>query len=55
MPCTAWINETLCKLIYMNLRATANLAAETGYKIDYCIPDRRFLEPADPLIKKRVA
>jgi hypothetical protein len=55
VPCTAWINETLCKLIYMNLRTTVLLEQETGYKIDYCIPERRFPVPADPLIKKLAA
>ncbi len=49
-PCTAWINETLCKFIYMNLRTTHTLEKETGYKIDYSYPERHFCPPSDPLI-----
>jgi hypothetical protein len=49
-PCTAWKNETLCKLIYMNLRTTISLQEETGYVVDY-LGDRIFFpEPAVPLI-----
>jgi hypothetical protein len=51
-PCTAWKNEALCKLIYMNLRTTVTLEEETGYRVDYLIPERRFPAPADPLIKR---
>lgn len=54
-PCTAWINELLCKFIYMNLRTTVNLEQETGVKIDYCVPSRRFPQPDEPLLKKRAA
>lgn len=54
-PCTAWINEVLCKLIYVNLRTTVNLEALTGIKIDYVVPSRRFPAPDDPLIRKRAA
>jgi hypothetical protein len=55
VPCTAWINETLCKLIYMNLRVTVLQEEETGYKVDYLNSDRRFPAPGEPLIKKRAA
>jgi len=51
VPCTAWKNETLCKLIYMNLRTTVSLQNETGYLIDY-VGDRVFFpEPPEPLIR----
>ncbi len=50
-PSTAWINEVLCKLIYLNLRTTVSLEEETGVKIDYCIPFRRFPKPTEPLLK----
>ncbi len=39
-PCTAWINEALCKFIFMNLRTTARLeerpatASTTSFRID---------------------
>jgi hypothetical protein len=48
-PCDAWINETMCKLIYMNLRTTVTLQAETGWTIDYP-SDRCFPEPVEPLM-----
>ncbi len=48
-PCTAWINEVLCKLIYLSLRATVTLEEQTGVLIDYCIPSRRFPPPDEPL------
>ncbi|HTU80769.1 MAG TPA: transposase [Candidatus Acidoferrales bacterium] len=51
-PCTAWKNEVLCKCIYMNLRTTVTLTHETGIKIDYGVPDRRFEAPTEPLIKR---
>ncbi len=41
-PCTAWINETLCKLIYMNLRTTVRYQELTGYVIDYGVAARCF-------------
>lgn len=50
-PSTAWINELLCKFIYMNLRATVTLELETGYRIDYTNPNRRFPSPAEPLLQ----
>jgi hypothetical protein len=50
-PCVAWINEALCKLIYMNLRATVTLQEETGVEIDYLAPERCFPPPIDALIK----
>lgn len=34
-PCTAWINETLCKLIYVNLRLTVEREIHTGYRMNY--------------------
>ncbi len=49
-PCTAWKIETLCKIIFMNLRATVTLQEETGYQIDYPIEERFFPPPAEPLI-----
>lgn len=55
-PCTAWVNEMLCKFIYMNLRTTVTLEEETGVRIDYLVPSRRFPAPDEPLIKgKRAA
>ena len=54
-PCTAWINELLCKFIYLNLRTTVTLEEETGIKIDYMVPSRRFPAPDEPLIKTAVA
>jgi hypothetical protein len=50
-PCTAWINEVLCKMIYLNLRTTVTAEEETGVQIDYCVPFRRFPPPAEPLLK----
>lgn len=52
-PCTAWINELLCKFIYVNLRATVNLEAETGIRIDYRVPSRRYPAPDNPLLFRR--
>lgn len=54
-PCTAWINELLCKFIYINLRSTVNLEAETGIRIDYRVPSRRYPAPDRPLLFKRAA
>ncbi len=54
-PCVAWINEVICKFIYVNLRMTVNLEEETGVKIDYLVPSRHFPEPNEPLLKKRAA
>lgn len=51
-PCTAWINETLCKFIYMNLRTTISLEHETGYRMDYTLPDRHFPAPNEPLLQR---
>lgn len=50
-PSTAWKNETLCKFIYMNLRATVLLQEETGYTIDYLVHSRFFPPPDEPLLK----
>jgi hypothetical protein len=50
-PCVAWINELLCKFIYLNLRTTVNLEEETGVKIDYLVPSRRFPAPDNPLLR----
>jgi hypothetical protein len=33
-PCTAWINETLCKLIYVNLRQIVHYEFVTGYRMN---------------------
>lgn len=54
-PCTAWKNEVLCKLIYLNLRTTVTMEEETGVLIDYRAPSRRFLPPDQPLLLKRAA
>lgn len=54
-PCQAWINETLCKFIYLNLRHTVLLELETGYKIDYVNPSRHFPVPDQPLLLPRAA
>jgi hypothetical protein len=35
MPCTAWVNETLCKIIYINLRITVKYEEATGYRMNY--------------------
>ena len=50
-PCTAWINEAICKCIYINLRTTVTLEEETGYQIDYLFSSRCFPKPDEPLIK----
>lgn len=54
-PCQAWINETLCKFIYLNLRHTVLLEKETGYQIDYINPSRHFPVPDEPLLLSRAA
>lgn len=54
-PCVAWMNELLCKFIYVNLRTTVLLEEETGVKIDYLVPSRRFPAPDEPLLKSNVA
>jgi hypothetical protein len=36
-PCTAWKNETLCKLIYVNLRTTVHHEVSTGYRMRYLL------------------
>lgn len=50
--CTAWKNELLCKFIYVNLRTTVHLEEETGYVMDYLIPERRFPRPTEPLLNR---
>jgi hypothetical protein len=45
-PCTAWINETLCKMIYVNLRLTVQYELATGYQMNY-LTDTFF--PAIPI------
>lgn len=52
-PCIAWINEMLCRFIYLNLRATVTLEEETGVRIDYLVASRYFPAPDEPLIKSR--
>ena len=47
----AWQNETLCKLIYMNLRTTVLLEVQTGVEIDYRVRSRFFPPSEDPLIQ----
>lgn len=54
-PCTAWMNELLCKFIYTNLRTTVRLEEETGVRIDYLVPSRAFPEPDEPLLPPRKA
>jgi hypothetical protein len=54
-PCVAWINETLAKLIYVNLRMTVGLEDETGVHIDYLVPSRTFPPPVEPLVPRRVS
>ena len=51
-PCTAWVNEALCKFIYVNLRTTVRTEEETGYTIDYLCPSRFF--PAIPEDKRLI-
>lgn len=34
-PCVAWQNETLCKVIYVNLRLTVEHETRTGYRMNY--------------------
>jgi hypothetical protein len=51
-PCVAWMNESLCKFIYMNLRTTVTLEEETGIDIDYQIESRFFPAPDKPLLLK---
>lgn len=34
-PCTAWKNETLCKLIYVNLRLIVQYEIKTGYRMNF--------------------
>jgi hypothetical protein len=45
----AWVNEALCKIIYVNRRRTVTLEHYTGTIIDYLIPDRCFPEAAEPI------
>ena len=42
----------LCKFIYVNLRTTVHLEEETGYVMDYLIPERRFPRPTEPLLNR---
>jgi hypothetical protein len=51
-PCTAWINESLCKLIYVNLRLTVEREISTGYQMNY-LRDTFF--PAIPAKDKLIA
>lgn len=39
---TAWVNETLCKIIYMNLRRTVEWEERTQLRANYAVPDRVF-------------
>jgi Transposase DDE domain len=39
---TAWVNETLCKIIYMNLRRTVEWEERTQVRANYVIQDRVF-------------
>lgn len=49
-PCVAWINEALCKFIYINLRTTILYEERTGYTADYQIAERFFPPATDPLL-----
>lgn len=51
-PCTAWKNETLCKLIYVNLRVTVQYEISTGYRMNY-LADTFF--PAIPPDQRLIA
>jgi hypothetical protein len=52
MPCTAWINEALLKLIAYNLCVTVTIEEETGYAANYFAPtaDVCFPAPLERLI-----
>ena len=46
-PCVAWQNETLCKMIYVNLRLIVQYELATGYRQNF-MADTFFPEiPAD--------
>lgn len=49
-PCVAWINEALCKFIYINLRTTILYEKRTGYTADYQIAERFFPPATEPLL-----
>ncbi len=49
-PCVAWINETLCKLVYMNLRTTVFYEALTSCTIEYRHPERCFPMLPNPVL-----
>ncbi len=49
-PCTAWMNELLCKFIYINLRMTVTREEMTGVKANYLVTDRFFPAPTEQLI-----
>lgn len=49
-PCTAWMNELLCKFIYINLRMTVTREEMTGVKANYLVTDRFFPVPTEQLI-----
>jgi hypothetical protein len=51
-PCTAWRNETLCKVIYVNLRRTVEYEVSTGYRMNYLL-DTFF--PEMPAEKRAIA
>lgn len=34
-PCVAWQNETLCKLLYVNLRLIVQYEIATGYRMNF--------------------
>jgi Transposase DDE domain len=53
-PCTAWKNELLAKMIYLNLRTTVTLEEETAVTINYLVPERCFPAPTDPLLKAHI-
>ena len=50
IPCVAWINEALCKFIYINLRTAILYGERTGYAPDYRIAERFFPRASNPLL-----
>jgi hypothetical protein len=54
-PCTAWINEALCKFIYVNLRTTVTTEETTGFQIDYLVRNCFFPPVDEPVIVESAA
>ena len=49
-PCTARMNELLCKFIFINLRMIVTREEMTGIKANYLFSDRFFPAPTEELI-----